>query len=185
MESETIIRRALRGKGPILLTAIAAVVVFAVPAAAQTEPPTADMAVVSIAASRHVAAHGTQVTFTEVIRNNGPEAIEMDTLPQITGGTLVAEVCDLGHLARHAELRVRHGVARDEPDDEVRGQGDGDARHAHRQGRRRVRERLPGRQPVQPVPLRVGQDRVARTVPMSSRAGAGQRTKTVRGGVVR
>ncbi len=96
MKSETIIRRALRGKGPILLTAIAAVVVFAVPAAAQTEPPTADMAVVSIAASRHVAAHGTQVTFTEVIRNNGPEAIEMDTLPQITGGTLVAEVCDLG-----------------------------------------------------------------------------------------
>jgi hypothetical protein len=97
MESRTIIRRALRGKSPILLTAIAAVVVFAVPAAAQTTaPPTADMAVVSIAASRHVAAHGSQVTFTEVIRNNGPEAIEMDTLPQITGGTLVTDVCDLG-----------------------------------------------------------------------------------------
>jgi hypothetical protein len=96
MESTTIIRRALRGKGAILLTAIAAVVVFAVPAAAQTAPPTADMAVVSITASRHVAAHGSQITFTEVIRNNGPEAIEMDTLPQITGGTLASEVCDLG-----------------------------------------------------------------------------------------
>jgi hypothetical protein len=96
MESQSIIRRALRGKGPILLTAFAAVVVFAVPAAAVTAPPTADMAVVSIAASRHTAAHGTQVTFTEVIRNNGPEPIEMDTLPQITGGTLASEVCDLG-----------------------------------------------------------------------------------------
>jgi len=40
--------------------------------------------------------HGTRVTFTEVIRNNGPETVEMDTLPQITGGTLVEEVCDLG-----------------------------------------------------------------------------------------
>jgi hypothetical protein len=96
MESQKIIRRALRGKAPIVLTAIAAVVLFAGPAAAQTAPPTADMAVISIVASRHTAAHGTQVTFTEVIRNNGPEAIEMDTLPQITGGTLAAEVCDLG-----------------------------------------------------------------------------------------
>ena len=35
-------------------------------------------------------------TFTEVIRNNGPEAAELDTVPQITGGVLVGEVCDLG-----------------------------------------------------------------------------------------
>jgi hypothetical protein len=58
--------------------------------------PTADLAVVSIHPSRQAAVHGTRVTFTEVIRNNGPETVEMDTLPQITGGTLVEEVCDLG-----------------------------------------------------------------------------------------
>jgi hypothetical protein len=90
------IRAALRGRGAVVLAALAAAVVFAVPAAADTSPPTADLAVVSIHASRQTAAHGTRVTFTEVIRNNGPETVEMDTLPQITGGTLVEEVCDLG-----------------------------------------------------------------------------------------
>jgi hypothetical protein len=96
MTAQALTRRALRGKGPVLLTALAAVALFAVPAAAETSPPTADLAVLSISASRHAAAHGSRVTFTEVIRNNGPEAVEMDTLPQISGGTLVAEVCDLG-----------------------------------------------------------------------------------------
>jgi len=90
------IRAALRGRGAVVLAALAAAVVLAVPAAADTSPPTADLAVVSIHASRQTAAHGTRVTFTEVIRNNGPETVEMDTLPQITGGTLVEEVCDLG-----------------------------------------------------------------------------------------
>lgn len=90
------IRRALGGRGAVLFAALAAAVVFAVPAAADTSPPTADLAVVSIHASRAKAAHGTTVTFTEVIRNNGPETAEMDTLPQITGGTLVGEACDLG-----------------------------------------------------------------------------------------
>ena len=90
------IRAALRGRGAVVLAALAAAVVFAVPAAADTSPPTADLAVVSIHASRQTAAHGTRVTFTEVIRNNGPETAEMDTLPQITGGTLVEEICDLG-----------------------------------------------------------------------------------------
>jgi hypothetical protein len=33
------------------------------------------------------------VTFSEVVRNNGPEAVEMDTFPQIRGGVLVNEVC--------------------------------------------------------------------------------------------
>jgi hypothetical protein len=89
-------RAALRGRGSVILGALAAAVVFAVPAAADTSPPTADLAVVSIHASRGIAAHGTRATFTEVIRNNGPETVEMDTLPQITGGTLVEEVCDLG-----------------------------------------------------------------------------------------
>jgi hypothetical protein len=96
MAPTTFTRRALRGKGPVLLTAIAAVALFAVPAAAQTSPPTADMGVVSISASRASAAPGSRVTITEVIRNAGPEAVEMDTLPQISGGTLVGEVCDLG-----------------------------------------------------------------------------------------
>jgi hypothetical protein len=90
------IRAALRGRGAVVLAALAAAVVLAVPAAADTSPPTADLAVVSIHASRQTAAHGTRVTFTEVIRNNGPETAEMDTLPQITGGTLVEEICDLG-----------------------------------------------------------------------------------------
>jgi hypothetical protein len=89
-------RAALRGRGGIVLGALAAAVVFAVPAAADTSPPTADLAVVSILASKATAARGTRVTFTEVIRNNGPETAEMDTLPQITGGTLVQEICDLG-----------------------------------------------------------------------------------------
>ena len=89
-------RAALQARGPVVLAALAAAVVFAVPAAADTSPPTADLAVVSIHASRQVAAHGTRVTFTEVIRNNGPETAEMDTLPQITGGTLVEEICDVG-----------------------------------------------------------------------------------------
>jgi len=96
MSGITFTRATLRGKGAVVLAALAAAVVFAVPAAADTSPPTADLAVVSIHASRQTAAHGTRVTFTEVIRNNGPETVEMDTLPQITGGTLVGEVCDLG-----------------------------------------------------------------------------------------
>ena len=87
----------LRGKGPVVLAAIAAGALFAVPAAGQTSgPPTADLGVVSIHAGRTSAPHGTRVTFTEVITNNGPETAELDTVPQITGGVLVAEQCDLG-----------------------------------------------------------------------------------------
>ena len=96
MSGITSARSTLRGKGTVVLAALAAGVVFAGPAAADTAPPTADMGVVSLHASRQTAATGTRVTFTEVIRNNGPETVEMDTLPQITGGTLVGEVCDLG-----------------------------------------------------------------------------------------
>src|SRR5512132_3142135 len=91
-------RRVVRGKGAVVLAAIAAGAVFALPAAAGqiAGPPTADLGVVSIKANKASAAHGTRVTFTEVIRNNGPETAELDTVPQITGGVLVAEVCDLG-----------------------------------------------------------------------------------------
>jgi hypothetical protein len=85
-----------RGQGRLVLVAIAAAIVFAAPAAAQSSPPTADLAVVSITANASVAATGTRVTFTEVIRNRGPEAAELDTRPQITGGALVGEVCDVG-----------------------------------------------------------------------------------------
>jgi Domain of unknown function DUF11 len=92
------VRRVVRGKGAVVLAAIAAGAVFALPAAAGqiAGPPTADLGVVSIKANKASAAHGTRVTFTEVIRNNGPETAELDTVPQITGGVLVAEVCDLG-----------------------------------------------------------------------------------------
>jgi Domain of unknown function DUF11 len=87
----------VRGKGAAVLAAIAAGALFAVPALGQgSAPPTADLGVVSIHASKPSAAHGTRVTFTEVIRNNGPETAELDTVPRITGGVLVAEVCDLG-----------------------------------------------------------------------------------------
>jgi Domain of unknown function DUF11 len=96
MTGKRFTRTALRSRGSVVLAALAAVVVFAVPAAADTSPPTADLAVVSLHASRQTAAPGTRVTFTEVTRNNGPETVEMDTLPQITGGTLVEEACDLG-----------------------------------------------------------------------------------------
>ena len=96
MAAGTFMRRTVRARGPLVLTALAAAAVFAIPAAADTSPPTADIGVVSLRASRATAAHGSQVTFTEVITNNGPEAVELDTLPQISGGTLVNEVCDLG-----------------------------------------------------------------------------------------
>ncbi len=92
------IRRVVRGKGAVVLAALASVAVFALPAAAGqiAGPPTADLGVVSIKANKASAAHGTRVTFTEVITNNGPETAELDTVPQITGGVLVAEQCDLG-----------------------------------------------------------------------------------------
>ena len=96
MSGITFSRAALQGKGTVVLAALAAGVVSAGPAAADTSPPTADMGVVSIHASRQTAAHGSQVTFTEVIRNNGPETVEMDAQPQISGGVLVTETCDLG-----------------------------------------------------------------------------------------
>lgn len=89
-------KQIVRGKGAAVLAAIAAGALFAVPAAGQgSAPPTADLGVVSIHAGRQSAANGTRVTFTEVVTNNGPETAELDTHPQITGGVLVGEVCDL------------------------------------------------------------------------------------------
>src|SRR6185312_6330417 len=80
-------------------------------------------------------------------------------LPQITGGTLVEEVCDLG-------------ISPDTPDCEYVDVAPGaslttkfvvrvtDSRHGDHAGRGRLRERLPGRQPVQPVPDGLGPGRV-------------------------
>ena len=48
MSGITFTRAALMGKGAVVLAALAAAVVFAVPAAADTSPPTADPGVVSI-----------------------------------------------------------------------------------------------------------------------------------------
>jgi hypothetical protein len=86
-----------RRRGAAALGAIAAGALFAVPASGEPAgPPTADLGVVSITASRASAPHGARITFTEVITNNGPETAELDTRPQITGGALVEEQCDLG-----------------------------------------------------------------------------------------
>src|SRR4029078_8226168 len=102
----------LRGKGPVVLAAIAAGALFAVPAAGQTSwPPTADLGVVSIHAGRTRAPHRTRVTFTEVITNNGPETAELDTVPQITGGVLVSEQCDLGISADTPFCECGEGAA--------------------------------------------------------------------------
>jgi Domain of unknown function DUF11 len=90
-------KRMVRGKGVAALAAIAAGALFAVPAVGQSsEPPAADLGVVSIHASTRSAERGMRVTFTEVIRNNGPETAELDTVPQIRGGVLVGEACDAG-----------------------------------------------------------------------------------------
>ena len=92
-------RRVVRGKGAVVLAALASVAVFALPAAAGqiAGPPTADLGVVSIKANKASAAHGTRVTFTEVIRNNGPDIRPSSTrCRRSRGGVLVGEVCDLG-----------------------------------------------------------------------------------------
>jgi hypothetical protein len=84
---------ARRWYGPILISVIVAGVGLATAATAQVSPPTADMAVTSLTTSATTAARGTVVTFREVIKNNGPQTVEMDTGPQISGGVLVDEVC--------------------------------------------------------------------------------------------
>lgn len=91
-----LVRAIGRARGYVAVGLAVAGVGAATTASAQTTPPTADMAVVSIHSNVASAASGTVVTLTEVIRNNGPDAVEMDTEPLIVGGVLVKEVCDLG-----------------------------------------------------------------------------------------
>ena len=93
MTAIALTRRALRGKGAFVMTAIAAVVIFAVPAAARHRRRRPTWA--SSRSRRRVRPRRpcTRVTFSEVVRNNGPDPVEMDTFPQIRGGVLVNEVC--------------------------------------------------------------------------------------------
>jgi hypothetical protein len=86
--------RAWRWYGLVLIGVIVLGMGTAASATAQVSPPTADMAVTSLTTGVTAAARGTVVTFREVIRNNGPETVEMDTGPQISGGVLVEEICD-------------------------------------------------------------------------------------------
>ena len=139
-----------------MLAALASVAVFALPAAAGqiAGPPTADLGVVSIKANKASAAHGTRVTFTEVIRNNGPETAELDTVPQITGGVLVGEVCDLGISADTPFCEYGDVTPGTSLDDEVHRQGHGDPRTGAVKGGVLSDVRVRGRQPVQPVPHR-------------------------------
>jgi hypothetical protein len=95
MNGRMSLTRARRWAGPILLSVTVAAVGIAASATAQVSPPTADLAVISLT-SRAAAARGSVVTFREVIRNNGPQTVEMDTTPQISGGVLVKEICDKG-----------------------------------------------------------------------------------------
>jgi hypothetical protein len=69
---------------------------LAAPATATTgaAPPTADIGVVSLRADATTAQTGDLVTFREVVVNNGPETVELDTRPLIRGGRLVDEVCE-------------------------------------------------------------------------------------------
>jgi hypothetical protein len=82
-----------RWRGPILISVIVAAGAFASSATAQVSPPSADLAVTSLTTSVTTATRGSVVTFREVITNNGPETVEMDTGPQISGGVLVGEIC--------------------------------------------------------------------------------------------
>ena len=101
---------------------------------AVTSPPTADMAVTSMRASVTSATHGSVITFTEVIRNNGPETVEMDAQPQISGGVLVTETCDLGISRIRHSLRVRVHRRPDQPDHEIPSASDRDPWCRGRQG---------------------------------------------------
>jgi hypothetical protein len=86
-----------RGRAYLLAGAAVAAVGLAAPASATTStPPEADLGVTSLTANAASASHGDVSTFTEVIKNLGPEAADIDAAPQIRGGTLVREICDLG-----------------------------------------------------------------------------------------
>ena len=79
---------------------------------------------------------------------DGPEAVETDTLPQIT----VARSSRRSATSGSRPTRPTASTARDEPDHAVHRAGHGQSRHPDRARRRHLGERLRGRQPVQPVP---------------------------------
>jgi hypothetical protein len=64
--------------------------------AAAQEPPNADLAIVSNTASAKHAKVGSEVTFTIVAANNGPNAAELDVMWASDQMQLVSETCDRG-----------------------------------------------------------------------------------------
>src|SRR4029077_5733264 len=83
----------LRAAVPTL--GIAAVAVLA-GATSVTNAPTADMGVTALRAPAGPVSQGQRVWITQVIRNNGPQKVEMDTVPEVRGGRIRRIVCDLG-----------------------------------------------------------------------------------------
>jgi hypothetical protein len=79
-----------------LLVVTAMVAVLAAASSGAAAPPTADMAVTALTASSSSVQQGQLVWFRQVIRNNGPQKVEMDTVPDVRGGRLRRVVCDLG-----------------------------------------------------------------------------------------
>ena len=79
----------------VLVGLVAAMAVLAA-ASSGASAPTADMAVTALKGPSAPVATGTLVWFTQVIRNNGPEKVEMDTVPRVHGGRIRRAVCDLG-----------------------------------------------------------------------------------------
>jgi hypothetical protein len=74
---------------------IAAVAVLA-GATSVTNAPTADMAVTALRASTGSVSQGQMVWIRQVIENDGPQKVEMDTVPNVHGGRIRRIVCDLG-----------------------------------------------------------------------------------------
>ena len=93
MTAIALTRRALRGKGPFVVMAIAAVALFAVPAAAQTSPPTADMGVVSLTPSRADRGPGHAGDVQRGGQEQRPGRGRDGHVPPDQGRRLVNEVC--------------------------------------------------------------------------------------------
>jgi hypothetical protein len=90
-------RRWARGvvRAGALVGLVAAIAVLA-GASSSASAPTADMAVTALKGPSGPVSRGSLVWFTQVIRNNGPEKVEMDTVPIVHGGRIRRAVCDLG-----------------------------------------------------------------------------------------
>jgi hypothetical protein len=84
-----------RGRGYLLVGATVAAVGLAAPASATTSaPPDADLGVTSLTANAASTSHGDVVTFTEVVKNLGPDAADINTVARVRGGTFGRVICD-------------------------------------------------------------------------------------------